>query len=53
MKNELKKQMVEKTYCENENTTDKDIDKMIIMETLGVATDKCATQDDFFRASVP
>ena len=45
MKNEMKKQMVEKIYRENENRTDKGIDEMVITEALGVATEECDTHD--------
>ena len=50
MKNELKKQMVEKIYRENGNKMDKGIDEMVITEALGVATEECETQEDYFRA---
>lgn len=50
MKNEMKKQMVEKIYRENENRTDKGIDEMVITQALGVATEECDTQEGFFRA---
>ena len=46
----MKKQMVEKIYHENGNRTDNGIDEMVITEALGVATEECKTQEDFFRA---
>ncbi len=49
MKNEQKKQMVERIYRENENMTDRGIDEMVITEALGVATEECDTQEGFFR----
>ena len=49
MKNEMKKQMVEKIYRENENRNDKGIDEMVITEALGAATEECDSQEDFFR----
>lgn len=49
MKNEQKKQMVERIYRENENRTDKGIDEMVITEALGVATEDCESQEGFFR----
>ena len=49
MINELKKQMVERIYRENENRTEKGIDEMIITEALGVATEECDTPEGFFR----
>lgn len=50
MKNEMRKQMVEKIYRENENRTNKGIDELVITEALGAATEECGTQNDFFRA---
>lgn len=49
MRNESKKQMVEKLYKMNEDRTDKGLDEMIITEALGVATEPCVDKDDFFR----
>lgn len=49
MRNETKRQLVESIYKQNENRTDKGLDEMIITEALGVATERCNTEDDFFR----
>ena len=50
MKNEMRKQLVERIYKENENRTDKGLDEMVITEALAAATDACDNQDDYFRA---
>lgn len=50
MKNEMRKELVEKIYRENENRTDKGIDEMVITEALGAATEEGKTQDDYFRS---
>ena len=50
MKNEMRKQLVERIYKENENRTDKGLDEMFITEALAAATDACDNQDDYFRA---
>ena len=50
MEKEVNKQMVERLCREKENRMDKNIDEMIITEALGVATEQCYTQDDYFKA---
>lgn len=50
MKNEMRKQLVERIYKENENRTDKGLDEMVFTEALAAATDACDNQDDYFRA---
>ena len=41
MKNETRKQLVERSYNENENRADKGLDEMVITEALAAATDAC------------
>lgn len=41
MKNETRKQLVERSYNENENRADKSLDEMVITEALAAATDAC------------
>lgn len=49
MSKEPKRQQVERIYKQNENRTDKGLDEMIITEALGAATERCDTQEGFFR----
>ena len=50
MKNETRKQLVERSYNENENRAAKGLAEMVITEALAAATDACDNQDDYFRA---
>ena len=49
MSKDSKRQQVERIYKQNENRTDKGLDEMIITEALGAATERCDTQEGFFR----
>jgi hypothetical protein len=49
MKKEMRKQLVERIYMENENRTEKGLDEMVITEALAAATDECKNKDDYFR----
>lgn len=49
MRNEMRKEIVERIYKQNENRTEKGLDEMIITHALGVATESCHTAYDYFR----